>query len=291
MIADTEKGTDTVQKIDWSSISPENLLHSLTEMACQFAVRLLIAVFVYIAGRWLIGRLNAFFQKILNKRHTDPTVKSFLKSFVSITLTIVLIVIIVGILGVETSSLVALFASAGVAFGLALSGTLQNFAGGFIILLFKPYRVGDYIESQGQGGTVKEIQIFNTILTTPDNKVIYIPNGKAANDMITNYSKQKLRRIDLVFNIEYGENYDRARDVIREIIESDSRILQDPEHLHKIALHRLNDSSVDIITRTWVEKDNYWDVYFHLNESVYKKFTEKGINIPFPQMTIHMAKD
>ncbi len=281
--------TEKIEKINWSNISWDGILHSLIDMMSKFAIRLVIAILIYVIGKWLINRLNNFFQKVLNKRDTDPSVKSFLKSFISITLTIVLIVIVIGILGIETSSLVALFASAGVAFGLALSGTLQNFAGGFIVLLFKPYRVGDFIESQGQSGNVREIQIFNTVLITPDNKVVYIPNGKIANDLITNYTKQETRRVDIIFNIAYGENYDQAKQVIKEIIDSDKRILKDPPYI--IALHKLNQSSVDIVTRLWTKKEDYWDVYFALNESVYKRFSEKGIDIPFPQLTVHMAKN
>ncbi len=281
--------TSVIQKINWNTISFEHLAESFIEVATKFAIRAAIAIAVFIIGRWLINRLNAFFLKILNKRDTDPSLKTFLKSFINITMTIILIVIVIGILGIETTSLVALFASAGVAFGMALSGTLQNFAGGFMILLFKPYKVGDYIEAQGQGGTVKEIQIFNTVLTTPDNKVIFIPNGKLSTDVVVNYSNQNTRRVDLVLNIAYGEDYEKAKNVIREIIEQEKRILKEPAYL--IALQKLNNSSVDIIVRVWTAKDDYWNVYFNLNETVYRIFGEKGIDIPFPQVTVHMKKE
>lgn len=278
-----------IHSIDWTNISWDKVLSDLIGMATQFTFKLVAAIIVFIIGRWLIGRLNGIFQQLLDKRKTDPSIRSFVKSFVNISLTVLLIVIVIDILGVKTTSLVALFASAGVAFGMALSGSLQNFAGGFMILLFKPYKVGDYIQALGAEGTVKEIQIFNTVLITADNKVIYIPNGKLSTDMVTNYSHQKTRRVDLIFNISYGDDYDRARNILQNILENDARILKTPAPL--VALYKLNDNSVDITVRSWVTKDNYWDVYFYLNETVYKQFTENGIDIPFPQLTVHMAKD
>jgi small conductance mechanosensitive channel len=279
----------SLHSIDWSNIAWDNILLNLANMAAQFTIKLVAAVFVFIVGRWLIHKLNKIFQQILDKKKTDLSIRSFVKSFVNILLTVLLVIIVIDILGIKTTSLVALFASAGVAFGMALSGSLQNFAGGFMILLFKPYKVGDYIKVLEEEGTVREIQIFNTVLTTGDNKVIFIPNGKLSGDVITNFSNQKTRRVDLVFNISYGENYDQAKEILEKIIESDSRILKKPEHL--IALYKLNDNSVDIAVRVWVAKDNYWEVYFHLNEIVYKKFAENGIEIPFPQLTVHMAKE
>jgi small conductance mechanosensitive channel len=280
---------EAIHAIDWTNISWDKVLSDLIEMATQFTLKLVAAIVVFIVGRWLIGRLNKIFQQLLDKKKTDPSIRSFIKSFVNISLTVLLIVIVIDILGVKTTSLVALFASAGIAFGMALSGSLQNFAGGFMILLFKPYKVGDYILAQGAEGTVKEIQIFNTVLITSDNKVIYIPNGKLSADMVTNFSHQKTRRVDLIFNISYGDDYDRAKDVLNTILDEDGRIMKTPEPL--VALCKLSDNSVDITVRVWVAKDNYWNVYFHLNEAVYKKFTENGIDIPFPQLTVHMAKD
>ncbi|MDR1120955.1 MAG: mechanosensitive ion channel [Dysgonamonadaceae bacterium] len=279
----------SLHSMDWNNIAWDSILSSLVNMATQFTIKLATAILVFIVGRWLIHKLNKVFQRVLDRKKTDPSIRSFVKSFVNISLTVLLIVIVIDILGIKTTSLVALFASAGVAFGMALSGSLQNFAGGFMILLFRPYKVGDYIKALGEEGTVREIQIFNTVLTTSDNKVIFIPNGKLSGDVVTNFSNQKTRRIDLIFNISYGDNYDQAKEILTEIIEADNRILKKPEYL--IALYKLNDNSVDIAVRVWAARDNYWNVYFHLNEVVYKKFTEKGIDIPFPQLTVHMAKD
>ena len=171
--------------------------------------------------------------------------------------------------------------------GMALSGNLANFAGGLIILLFKPFKVGDYIEAQGTGGTVKEIQIFHTILATPDNKMVYIPNGSLSSGAVTNFSRQATRRVDWTFGVDYGEDYDKVKAVIETIIARDSRILTDPAPF--IALHALADSSVNIVVRVWVESPKYWEVYFGINQAVYATFNEKGINFPFPQLTVHRA--
>ena len=169
---------------------------------------------------------------------------------------------------------------------MALSGTLQNFAGGVMVLLFKPYRVGDYIEAQGQSGTVKEIQLFNTVLNTPDNKTILVPNGSLSTGIINNYSHEERRRVDWTFGIGYGDSYDYAKATLRELLEADERILKDPAYF--IALHSLGDSSVNIVVRAWVATPDYWNVYFGMNEKVYKVFNERGINIPFPQMDVHL---
>ena len=225
----------------------------------------------------------------MKKRNTEASLSSFLSSVVNITLNFLMIIIVIGILGIETSSFVALFASAGVAVGMALSGTLQNFAGGVMIMLFKPFKVGDFLEAEGVTGTVKEIQIFNTIITTADNKVIIVPNGGISTGIITNYSKEKYRRVDFEFSIGYGDDYDKAKAVLMELINADNRILKGGDVAEPfIALKTLNSSSVDIVVRVWVEASNYWGVYFAMNESVYKEFSKQGLNIPYPQMDVHV---
>lgn len=195
---------------------------------------------------------------------------------------------IISKLGIEASSFIALFASAGVAIGMALSGTLQNFAGGVMILLFKPFKVGDVIEAQGQSGAVKEIQIFNTIISTPDNKIIIIPNGGLSTGITKNYSKEATRRVDWEFSIGYGDNYDKAKAVLEKLITADQRILKDPAHF--IALSSLGANSVNIVVRAWVNAADYWGVFFDMNESVYKTFEQEGLNIPFPQMDVHLIQ-
>lgn len=259
-----------------------------TEMAINFAVKILIAVLVFTIGKWIVSKINKAVAKLMEKKEVEPSLASFVKSLTNVVLMFILVIVIIGILGIETSSFVALFASAGVAIGMALSGTLQNFAGGVMILAFKPFKVGDFIEAQGQVGVVKEIQIFNTIITTVDNKIIIVPNGGLSTGIATNYSKEPLRRVDFTFGIAYGESYDNAKSVIMSIINANEKILKDPAPF--IGLVNLNESSVDLTVRVWCNSADYWDVFFAMNETVYKTFTEKGINIPFPQMDVHIAK-
>jgi small conductance mechanosensitive channel len=207
---------------------------------------------------------------------------------ISILLKIMLVISVLGMVGVEMTSFIAILGAAGLAVGLALSGTLQNFAGGVMILIFKPFKVGDLLEAEGYLGTVKEIQIFNTILVTPDNKTIIIPNGGLSNSSMTNYSTQELRRVDWTFGIAYGDDADKAKMVIKRLCDEDSRILKDPEPF--IALSALADSSVNFAVRAWVNSGDYWGVFFDMNEKIYKTFAKEGLNIPFPQMDVHMIK-
>ena len=260
---------------------------SLQAHAVTLGVTLLKALLVFIVGRLVISLLNRLVRKILLRRNIDPSVKTFVGSLVNVLLIVLLAVSIVAILGIETTSFAALLASAGVAVGMALSGNLSNFAGGLIILLFKPFKVGDYIEGQGESGTVREIQIFHTILTTPDNKVVYIPNGALSGGAITNYSREPLRRVDWTFGVDYGEDYQKVKGVITSIIARDTRILQEPAPF--IALHALADSSVNVVVRVWVASADYWDVYFDINQAVYETFNREGIDFPFPQLTVHQA--
>lgn len=259
----------------------------LMSQGAALGLTLLKALLVFLVGRLLIGLVNKLVKRILQKRDIEPSVKTFVGSLVNVVLTVLLLVSVVGALGVQTTSFAALLASAGVAIGMALSGNLANFAGGLIILLFKPFKVGDYIEAQGTGGTVKEIQIFHTILVTPDNKVVYIPNGSLSSGVSTNFSRQATRRVDWTFSVDYGEDYDKVKEVIQAVLARDSRILADPAPF--IALHALAESSVNIVVRVWVNSADYWDVYFGINQAVYTTFNEKGINFPFPQLTVHRA--
>lgn len=265
----------------------EHSLHMLREEAVTFGERLILCIIIYFIGRKLIKYINVIVNKLLNKQQFDPTVTSFLKSLISIVLTAVLIITIINILGINNSSFVAILASAGVAMGMAMSGTLQNFAGGVMILVFRPYRVGDYIQAQGQEGTVKEIHIFNTEITTIDNKTVYIPNGGLSTNVVVNYNNRQTRRIDLTIGVDYGTDYDFVKSTIKDILQSEKRILPDPAPY--IALKTLNQSSVDILIRLWVNTPDYWDVYYNLNEQIYKIFAQKGIGIPFPQMTVHLS--
>jgi len=272
----------TLNKISWADI-----VDFLTHQAVDFGLKLLLCVIIYIAGRKLIRLLNKALGKLMNARSLDLSVISFLTSLINILLTVGLLIIIINILGINNSSFIALFASFGIAMGMALSGTMQNFAGGIMILLFRPYKIGDYIQAQNQEGTVKSIQIFSTVLVTSDNRTIYVPNGGLSNNIIINFNNQDTRRIEWSIGIAYGTDYDKAKSIIQNILSSDKRISNDPSPF--IALKMLNQSSVDILIRVWAKRPDYWDVYYNINEQIYKIFTANGIDIPFPQMTVHLS--
>lgn len=273
--------------INIKDLSWTDLLDFLSHQALDFGFKLLTAAIVYIIGKKLIRLLNAALSKLMNSKKLDLSVASFISSLINILLTVVLLIAIVNILGVNNSSFVALFASFGVAMGMALSGTMQNFAGGVMILLFRPYKIGDYIQAQGQEGTVKSIQIFNTVIITADNRTIFVPNGGLSNNIIVNFNNQDSRRVEWTIGIDYGTDYDKAKSVLQSILSGDKRILKDPSPF--IALKMLNESSVDILIRVWVDRSDYWDVYFNINEQIYKMFAAHGINIPFPQLTVHLS--
>lgn len=270
-------------------VDVEQLLSKLLDWGIEVGKDLLGAIIIYIVGRFIIKQVGRLLARILEKRKLEISVQTFLRSLVSILLNLILAFAIVSRLGVETTSFAALLASAGVAIGMALSGNLSNFAGGLIILVFKPFKVGDYIEGQNANGTVREIQIFHTILTTVDNKVIYVPNGALSSNAITNYNKQETRRAEWVFGVEYGEDFEKVKAVLQRIIDADPRILKNPAPM--IALGALSASSVDIKVRAWAKTADYWDVYFDMNKIVYDTFNKEGIGFPFPQLTVHQAKD
>lgn len=274
---------EQISKLDFNEIWSQ-----LVSSAIDLGLKIILALVVYWIGKFLIDLLYKFIKHTLEKRKIDLSVNSFLLSLIRIVMMFVLIITIIGILGINTSSFVALFASAGVAIGMALSGTLQNFAGGVMILLFKPYKIGDWIEAAGVSGGVKEIQIFNTILTTADNKIIIVPNGKLSNDMIINYSKGGTRRVDWCFNISYGDNYDKAKEILTQFINEDKRILQDPAPA--IVLDKLADSSVQVALRVWVDGADYWSVLYDMNERVYKEFGKYGLSFPIPKMNVNISQ-
>ena len=252
-------------------------------------VRIAIACVIFYVGRWIVRRLTTVIHKIFIKRDVEASLATFLLSLVNISMTFILIIIVISFLGIDTTSFIAIFASAGLAVGMALSGTLQNFAGGVLVLLLKPYRVRDFIEAQGQTGTVKAITLFSTVLATPDNKNIILPNGGMSTGIINNYSKENIRRVDWIFGIAYGDDYDKAKATIASLLEADDRVMKDPAYF--IALGALADSSVNITVRAWVASEDYWGVFFDMNEKVYKTFPKEGLNIPFPQMDVHLDKN
>lgn len=267
-------------------------LNRIIEQCIAFCVEggksILVALLIYIVGRFVIRLLNGLLTKMLERRKVDPTIQTFLQSFVNILLTILLIITVVSALGVNTTSFAALLASAGLAFGMAMSGNLQNLAGGLIILLFKPYKVGDVIESQGQTGTVKAIQIFHTILHTADGKLVFLPNGSTSSNTIVNYTNDQ-RRLDLTVSVEYGTDVDLVRQTVLEIVKKDKRVLNEAGREPFVELHTLAASSVDFVVRLWVDGADYWPTYFDMQRAIYTAFNEKDIRFPFPQMTVHQA--
>ncbi|NMA74363.1 MAG: mechanosensitive ion channel [Bacteroidales bacterium] len=264
------------------------ILKRLVEFSINFGERLLLAAIVFAVGRFLISIINKIVRKFLERRNLEVEVKSFLKSLINITLIALLIVSIVGVLGLSTSSFAALIASAGVAIGMALSGNLQNFAGGIIILVFKPFNIDDFIECQGVSGTVEEIQIFHTIIRSSDNKVVYIPNGALSSGVITNLNRKPTRRLEWVIAVAYDTDYVMAKEILQDILEAEERIMKSPNS--EIVLHALDSSSVNIRVRAWVKRTDYWPVYFAVNQAIYKIFNEKGVEFPFPQLTVHQTE-
>ncbi len=263
----------------------DNLIDKLVSEGISLGKHILMAIVIYIIGRFIVNFLNRLVTNAMNKRKLDPAVKSFVGSTVNIILQVLLILSVIGALGIQMTSFSALLVSAGAAIGMALSGNLQNFAGGLIILLLRPYKIGDFIEIGEESGTVKAIQIFNTILTTYDNKTIFIPNSSISNGVMTNYSRQETRRVDMVVGVEYGTEYEKVKSVLEDIIHADGRILTTPAPF--IGVNALSASSVDIVLKVWTKTDDYWDVTYDLNRIVYERFNKEGIAFPFPQLTVH----
>ncbi len=279
----TEKTSGLIKAVSAGEI--DLLLKQLVSMGVEVGKSILLAIVIYIAGKFVIKLINKLIRRTLEHKNVDSTIQSFLKSFVSILLNVLLIITVISALGVNTTSFAALLASFGVAAGMALSGNLQNLAGGLIILLFKPFKVGDFVEAQGSMGTVKEIQIIHTILQTVDNKEIYLPNASLSSGSITNYSKMGTRRVDFTVNVEYGTDVEKVMNALKAIAESDERILKDPEPFY--ALSALAESSVNFTFRVWVNGADYWPVFFDLNKKIYEDFKETAIKFPFPQLQIH----
>jgi small conductance mechanosensitive channel len=255
----------------------------------EYGTSLIVAIAVIVIGFWLVKRIHKLIARLFVKKDYDPSLESFLLSAITITLKVLVIITALSQLGIQMTSFVALLGAAGLAIGMAFSGTLSNLAGGVMILFFKPYKIGDFIEAQGEIGHVRELQIFNTILLTLDNKTVIIPNGPMANGNMTNYSSQSNRRVDFTVGIAYGDDYDTAKETLLGFVKDDPRIIDEEDNF--IGLMELADSSVNLTLRVWCKSDDYWDVYFKMNERIYKEFGGKGLNIPFPQMDVHVKND
>lgn len=298
-----------------SASSVDSFLKKIISDVTDLAISIVIAIVVFYIGKFLIKKAYKITQAILLRRDIDKSLTSFILSFVKIVLYFVLIIVVIGILGIETSSFLALFASAGVAIGMALSGTLQNFAGGVLILFLKPYKIGDYIEAQGYAGTVTEIQIFHTIINTADNKSIIIPNGGLSTGSINNYSRENYRRVDWDICLAYGNDVNVARKAILDILNNDERVvkqyLEDDMTLRGIKpdvltpvkvqtktdrspvviLNSLADSSIVLTARAWTTSENYWGLKGDITEILYNELPKHGLSFPFPQMDVHIKND
>lgn len=261
----------------------------LTTSGLSFCVSLLGALAFLFIGFWVSKLIVKALRKMMVRKNSDPGLISFVCSLANIALKIMIIISVMGMVGIQMTSFIAVLGAAGIAVGMALQGTLSNFASGVMILIFKPYKVDDYIEANGVAGVVKEIQIFNTIITTVDNKTIIVPNGSLATNTLTNYSKQPIRRVDWTVGVSYGTDFNVAKDSIMRILNADTRVLKDPEVF--VSITSLSDSSVDIVVRAWVNSPDYWGVYFDFYNIVYAKFNEEGISFPFPQMDVHIKEN
>ena len=284
------------ETIEYIATTPlDQLLPELLKEAINFGIKVLVALLVYFIGAWLIKKIRQMLHRIFEKRKTEKAIASFVESLTSISLMIILVIITVGTLGINTTSLAALLAAGGMAIGMALSGTVQNFAGGIMLLVFKPFKAGDFIETQdGYSGTVTDVNIVSTKLTTTDNRIIVIPNGSLSNGTINNYSMNTMRRVEWLVGVEYGTDAEEVKNVLKGIVDGEKRILYtgtgapaDP----LIAVNALKDSAVEYVVRVWVKKEDYWDVYYRLNEEIYTVLPSKGINFSFPQMDVHISQN
>ena len=273
-----------------TGMTPEGVKQAVTAFALSFAVKLIKVLLIWFVGRWVLKRVVKLLKRIMEKHVENVSVRSFIVSIIDVVVMIMLILMIIGVLGIDTSSFIAIFASAGVAIGMALSGTLQNFAGGVMILLFRPFKVGDYIEAQGVAGTVKEIQIFNTIVHTGDNKVILLPNGPVSTGIINNYSRAPLRRVDFTFSISYGDDFNKAKEVLLALVAEDERVLTEPAAPF-VELGELAASSIDLTVRLWCKQEDYWKIKFDLNRKVYETFPKHGLNFPYQTLTVNVTKE
>lgn len=280
---------ETIEHIATTPV--EELIPELLKEIINFGIKVLIALLIYFIGAWLIKKIRKMIHRVFERRKTEKAIASFVESLTSIALMVILVIITVGTLGINTTSLAALLAAGGMAIGMALSGTVQNFAGGIMILVFKPFKAGDFIETDnGYSGTVTDVNIFSTKLTTTDNRIIIIPNGTLSNGTVNNYSMNTMRRIEWLVGVEYGLSAPAVKDALKSIIDAENRVLyissgapEDP----LIAVNALKDSAVEYVVRAWVKKEDYWTVFYKINEDIYTVLPEKGIGFPFPQMDVH----
>ncbi len=267
----------------------ENVLDEIYVWVVNNGIRFVGAIAFLIIGLWISNIFVKQAIKMMKKKNVDEGLVTFSRSLINVALKALVIISVMGMVGIQMTSFIAILGAAGLAIGLAFQGTLGNFAGGVMILIFKPFKVGEFIDAQGYQGIVSEIQIFNTVLTTLDNKVVIIPNGGLSTGSLTNYTRKEKRRVDFTFGVAYGSDYQKVREIILSVLKEEKRLLADEEIF--IGLGEMADSSINITTRVWAKTDDYWGVYFDINEKIYSIFTKEGIEIPFPQMDVHIKKD
>lgn len=267
----------------------QEYIDTAMDLVIQYGGNIALAIITLIIGLWLVKRLTKVFRKTLEKRSVDASLVPFLSSLINALLKVLVIISVAGMVGVEMTSFVAVLGAAGLAVGLALQGSLSNFAGGVLILILKPFKVGDFIEGAGTAGTVREIQIFYTYLTTPQGQEIIVPNGQLSNNSITNFSFNEQRRIDMTFGIGYGDDIDKAKEILHRLCAEEKRFIE--EKGITIFVEALADSSVNIRVRGWSTTGDYWDILGAFNEKVKKAFDQEGVGIPFPQMDLHLVED
>lgn len=265
-----------------------DLLHQFAnENLVPYAWNLVIAAVIFLAGSWIVGAIRKLLEKAMDKR-MDPTVSRFLARLAHIAMLVFVGIAALDQIGFQTTSLVAIFGAAGLAVGLALKDSLGNFAAGVMLVIFRPFRVGDYVEAGGTGGTVREVHIFATIFTTPDNRIITVPNGSIIGGVITNYSTMDTRRVDMVIGVSYDADLAKVRSILKDLLDNDERVLKDPAPV--IVVGELADSSVNFLVRPWVKSGDYWPLKWDMTERVKNRFDEEGIGIPFPQMDVHLDR-
>jgi len=279
--------TSTVADFDWASL-PQLLQDKGIDLGLDFGIKVATALAIFLIGKFFVRILIRAISKVMEKQAIEPTLMIFISNLVRISLMVVVVIAAIGALGIQTTSFIAIFGAAGLAIGLALQGSLSNFASGVLIVLFRPYRVGDFVEAAGISGIVEEVQILTTIMRTADNKQIIVPNSQIMNSIITNYSANDTRRIDMVVGVSYGDDLDKVRQTIEKLVTADDRILAEPAAT--IAVSALAESSVDFVVRPWVKTADYWNVRFDLTEAIKKRFDKEGISFPFPQRDVHVYK-
>ena len=288
---------DSVQKAQLAEVVSkiahtdyQQLVNDMISQALWIGLKILLAIAIYIVGKWITSWILRLLNRAFERRNVDASLRNFLRSMIKVVMMILVILAAIQTLGINTTSFLAIFASAGLAVGMALSGTLQNFAGGVILLLLRPYRIGDYITAQGQSGTVKNIGLFSTQLSTPDNRIIYVPNSAISTSIVDNYSQPTTRRVDWNISISYGDDVDVARKAILAMLSADKRVLTEPAE-PVVVVAELANSSVILKARAWCANDDYWGLFWDINEKIYKQLPAEGIHFPFPQMDVHIKQN